>query len=969
MRRMSADSRACKRCGQPVESPLTGLFCNACRAAAGASTTRYVPSPPRTGALTPPPRAAANTPTPRVASPASDVRPVEQKPQSAVVAPSGVRDMLPASIGGHAINGILGSGGMGKVYLAREPVLGREVALKVVKRDPTDLSATQDLLAEALVTGRLSHAGIVPIHQVGRDPQHGLWYTMKVVDGISLADVLAGLREELPDIVERYTLPALLDIFRRTCDAVAFAHHNGVVNRDLKPSNVMIGAFGEVLVMDWGLARGIDAGEDRKRVMEAGAALMGGEAAAFPQQSLVPMIKGTPGYMSPEQAQAKPAGPASDVYALGAILYQILTLRLPVDGKTTPEIIQKTVAGAVIPPEKRSGARGLPKAMCQAAMKALSLDPASRHADARELAKEVEAYLDGRTAWQPREEGWHSVSGAWDTQQGRLRCGAGVKSKIFHKARLGGDLRLQATLSAGKDASPTDASLSFAVPGLTSTGGYMVRFVTGDPGRVEFHRNGAIVTRRLGLPLDPSLDHDVLLVREGPRVRLFLDGAPVLDHREFFPMRGDRLAVSSDATGVSLAAVRLESHGAPLHLDFMALPDKVHALGNLKEARLLYRELAETHGDRTEGIVARYKAAICSVDLGELGEAQADLKLLEGSGYEALGTLGLAKIRQKEGRPKEMWTVLLQGLEKHRGDPARIELRAAISGVLEQKEKESPPAAREMYAQLLTVPGLMPQETAQVTAEHLRLAAAAGPDTMRLEAMSLLEAHPARVELRMQCHLALARMKLPVEAAAPARALLEKTLDLRTLTDDDRANAGLWLLESWVHADNMPRAQGSLASVAATLDPASPAALRVRFWRALLSCAQGNWADAGKLLETRPVPPPGPSRFLGLLLAANVVAAGTSSSRALAMLGEAAQPVADWKAPAEALLGRQPVAGFLSWLNRQPADLQPALALAAAMFTAARGDKDATDALRFRAGLSKTSRRLSEWMQQAKRWP
>jgi serine/threonine protein kinase len=879
-----------------------------------------------------------------------------------------MKDLLPAAIGGHEITGILGSGGMGKVYLAKEPVLGREVALKVLKRDIGDLLPMQGLLNEAVVTGQLAHPGIVPIYQVGKDPAHGLWYTMKVVEGTSLADILADLREEDPAAVERYTLPSLLDIFRRTCDAVAFAHHHLIVNRDLKPSNIMIGGFGEVLVMDWGLARVVDKNLDSRRFETAGTTLLGEAGKDILKGSEVRMIKGTPGYMSPEQALAKPAGPASDVYALGAILYQILTLRLPVDGRNVQELIQKTVAGQIVPPDRRTGVRGVPKVLSQVAMKALSLAPEARFADAKELAREVEAYLDGRMPWQVREEGWQSVSGAWDTQQGKLRCGAGLKSKIFHKYRLGGDVKFHATLSATKDAAVTDAAIWLAVPTTASPGGYMFHVVTGDPGRVEFHRNGALVARRVGVALNPGIDHDLLVVREGPRVRFAVDGVTVLEHREVFPMRGDRVAVSSDATGVALAGVKLESHGPPLTLDFLALPDKVHAMGQVKDARALYREMAEAHSDRSEGVIARYKAAQCSIELGEIPEAQADLKLLAGSGYEALETLGQAKIRQRDGKGKEMWAVLLHGLEKHRGDPARLELRAMVNAILEQAERESPAAAKDLFTQLLTVPGLMPAETAQVAADYLRMWAAIGADKVRQEALALLDTHRQRVELRMQCHAALARLDLPKDAAPAARTQLEKSLGLDTLTDDDRARVVLWLMESLVDAGNVTEAEALLASVAAALDPASAATHRIRQWRALLSCAQGHWSAAGKLLEARPLAPPGTQRFLALLLASIVNGAGAATARSLAMLHEPSQLVPDWKAPADALAGKQPIGTFIAWLDKQPGDLQPPLALAAALFAASRGDKASCDALKHRASLDKTSRCLSDWMVRSKRW-
>jgi serine/threonine protein kinase len=229
----------------------------------------------------------------------------------------------------------LGRGGMGTVWRARDRELEREVAVKVL--DAVHPEAARRMLQEARVVARLEHPGIVPVHDAGTLPDGGVWYAMRLVRGARLDAVAA----------EGRALPELLRVFERICDAVAFAHAHGVIHRDLKPENVMVGPFGEVLVMDWGVAKvaGVD-GE------EAGTVL------------------GTPGFMAPEQArgEVERVDERSDVYALGAILRGLLAA-----GSTAP------------------AARPL-AAVCR---KALAADPAERYSSAAELAAEVARYLDG----------------------------------------------------------------------------------------------------------------------------------------------------------------------------------------------------------------------------------------------------------------------------------------------------------------------------------------------------------------------------------------------------------------------------------------------------------------------------------------------------------------------------------------------------------------------------------------------
>jgi serine/threonine protein kinase len=256
----------------------------------------------------------------------------------------------------------IGRGGMGTVYRARDLALERDVALKVVTlatethdgADPP--GAAERLLAEARILAELEHPGLVPVHDVGTLPDGRTFYTMKLVRGARLDEHARGLA----------TIGARLRVFERVCEAVAFAHAHGVVHRDLKPANVMVGPFGEVLVLDWGVAKILS----DELTRDDG------------------VVVGTPGYMAPEQARGEGAvGTLADVYALGGILYFLLA------GTPPPGRIDGVRDRKMIP--ALAMARDIPAPLVAVCEKALAVGQADRYSSVDALARDVAQFLMG----------------------------------------------------------------------------------------------------------------------------------------------------------------------------------------------------------------------------------------------------------------------------------------------------------------------------------------------------------------------------------------------------------------------------------------------------------------------------------------------------------------------------------------------------------------------------------------------
>jgi tetratricopeptide (TPR) repeat protein len=309
-------------------------------------------------------------------------------------------------------------GGLGVVSVARDAELGREVAFKEIQaRFAENATLRGRFVREAEITGGLEHPGIVPVYGLGRYADGRPYYVMRFIRGESLREATAQLHAGKAG----YTLRGLLTRFAAVCNAVAYAHSRGVIHRDLKPANVMLGPYGETLVVDWGLAKVV--GRQTAEVDGPGELtlrLPSGEGSLTQAGKAL----GTPAFMSPEQARGEVdgLGPPTDVYSLGATLYAVLTDRPPVQGRDTAEVLEKVRRGDWRPPRQVSAA--VPRALDAVCRKAMALHPADRYDSALELAADVERWLADEpvSAWR---EPWPTRAGRW-VRRHRTKVAAAV---------------------------------------------------------------------------------------------------------------------------------------------------------------------------------------------------------------------------------------------------------------------------------------------------------------------------------------------------------------------------------------------------------------------------------------------------------------------------------------------------------------------------------------------------------------
>jgi len=742
-------------------------------------------------------------------------------------------------IGEYQILGTLGVGGMGEVFLAQDPICGRQVALKTMREQWAANKTMQErFLREARIAAQLSHPNIIPIYSIEEKVP---FYTMPQIEGDTLKEILRKTKEQTKKGEPLHpigsSVQSLIRIFLSICGAIAYVHSRGVLHRDLKPENIIVGKFGEVIILDWGLANYVGQPENPLDLKE--------ENGQITQPGKIP---GTLLYMSPERAFGSPSDVQSDVYSLGVMLYQILTLQFPFQRKSLKEFKKLHEHETILSPEEAAPDRDISPHLSHIALKCLAKDPKQRYPSVSALIKDLENYIEGLPEWTDvaelqieRKEDWLFQENVALSKHMAITRGIDLLEWVnlmISKSPFPGNIKIETTLTL-KEQSKGLGILFSVAKGIDE--GYCL-WLSHDG--VRLYRSNVEVLHLPQLHLEKNQPHSVKIEHIGNHVRFYLDGAPKFGFLNHIPLSGSHIGLLMRDGDFTLSPLNVAVGSQNIMVNCLAIPDAFLARKDYNEALAEYRKISDSFPGRAEGREATFRAGITLLKKASeerlknrretlYGQAHDEFEKLHTTPSAPLEYLGKSLVYKAQGEFEEEAKCLELALRKFPTHPLRPILIENILSRLHEASQNNRQVAYRFALIVLRHLAQLPEaeDLANVLQQNLEPLPFFAPSTDR------------NVSLITQLAFWLNKPLVLLE-------LLEKGL---SPTDTQNAQVGLLLLGCEDLADiaildgpgpelEQARNEYALKTGQTPLDP---------LWKALATSA---WDDAAKIIQNNPHP-------------------------------------------------------------------------------------------------------------------
>jgi serine/threonine-protein kinase len=522
----------------------------------------------------------------------------------------------PKAIGPYTILQSLGRGGMGEVFLAQDPICGRKVALKRIRPELKGSKIIQSrFLREARVASVLSHPSIVPILAIQTTPPD-IYYTMPFVEGETLRQILRSSREHEVNASIGKSIHALARIFLQVCQAVAYTHSKGILHRDLKPENIIVGKYGEVMILDWGIADFID--QIGKEEPLPSKKLSGKEE----DLTRPGKITGTLAYMAPERLTGTSSSAQTDIYALGVILYQILTLQLPFQRKTIAAFRKDVHKEELIDPIEMAPYRDIPLQLARVCHNCLSRLQSERYKSVEDLIADLRNYIEGRPEWvvkadlnRERKEDWQFQENILLAKHIAITRDLDVTewaALMISKASFANNVRLEAEVRL--DAESQGLGFLLSVPEADERKsleeGYCLWIGSEKHPSCQLFRNNVQVIEAKMVYLHPKTWHQICIEKTDDHLKFYLDGRLKLSFASHLPLAGNQVGLLHKDGHFDLRNWKISDSSLNVMVGCLAVPNAFLSHKIYDVALQEYRRIGQCFPGRIEGRDALFRAGL-----------------------------------------------------------------------------------------------------------------------------------------------------------------------------------------------------------------------------------------------------------------------------------------------------------------------------------------------------------------------
>ena len=505
----------------------------------------------------------------------------------------------------------VGKGGMGEVFLAHDPICGRDVALKKMKEQWQDNKTMRErFLREARIAAQLSHPSIIPIYAID---EASPFYTMPHVEGETLKEILQLTREQAKKGEALHpigsSVPALIRIFLSVCGAIGYAHNRGVLHRDLKPDNIIVGKYGEVIILDWGLADFIGHPETNGLHFEE-------ENSDLTQPGKIP---GTLLFMAPERAFGGESSVLTDIYSLGVVLYQLLTLQFPFQRKSIKEFRKLHEYEKILDPEEVAPDRDISPHLSTIVKQCLAKNPEERYQQIKELISDLENYIAGLPEWIQMGQLNIEDKRDWQFQENvplakHMALTRGIEmlewfNLMVSKSHFPGNIQIETKLTLKEESH--GVGILFSIPEHNIKNGLEESYCLWlSKEGIRLYRSNVEVLSDDKVQLETNRPYQVRIEHIDNHVRLFLDGVQKFGFLNHIPLPGSRVGLIVRDGNFSLSSLKIAVGSQNIMVNCLAIPDAFLARKDYEEALREYRNISHSFPGRAEGREATFRAGI-----------------------------------------------------------------------------------------------------------------------------------------------------------------------------------------------------------------------------------------------------------------------------------------------------------------------------------------------------------------------